>query len=431
VRACTGGIALRTIWVERRIEPGLLHYSRVAECAVLVLCLIGIGLPPTDTASARVDPDTGRVRLLHVGDAFNRPGFASYFFFQDPRIDIWAVPSEVVFVGEIEVYRYYRLYLPRTRERVKGGFDVICLTGCYPNHLTDNFLAWCREAVLEEAVGFLMADDPTSFGGRGGNPNWAETVLVDVIPVKCVKGLDWGERPFKVEVVLPEHPLVRGIPWEEATFAAHNRVYEKQGSTVVVRIAIGELPALAYMDAGRGVSVALVHDWGGRSLWSMSATTTWAWAPHFYCSLVYYSAKAGIPDAALDKSVREKFHTYTMQRLLVLSIIEFAETFGADSIPLLGKIVDLDQEKLVADRLYFEMDLEGSSEKMDALTSQMTGMVSEAMEAKDRALLWVYVVEWLVVAATSLFAGSAVYALMVRRRLYREAARTRHLQGAA
>ncbi len=389
--------------------------------------LVVIAIALTSLVSGRVDPQTGRIRLLHVGDAFNRPGFASYFFFHDPRIDIWPVPSEVVFVGELEVYRYYRLYLPRTEAKVRDGFDVICLTGCYPNHLTDDFLAWTRAAILEDGVGFLMADDPTSFGGRGGNPNWGHTIMVDVMPVRCVKGLDWGERSFKIEIVLPDHPLVEGIPWKEAILAAHNRVHEKQGSTIVARIAMDPLglPALAYMEVGRAISVALVHDWGGRNLWSMSASGIWAWSPHFYCSLVYYSAGAEIPDAALDKGVREKFHAYASQRLLALSVVEFAETFGADAIPLLGRISDLDEGKLDADGLYFQMSLEESSEKMDVLISAMKEVVQEAMVAKNKALLWVYVVEWLVVAATSLLAGSMVYVLMVRRRLYREAASTR------
>ncbi len=394
--------------------------------AVLMVFVLGTLSLPSSTL-ARVDAETSRIRLLHVGDAFSRPGFASYFFFHDPRIDIWPVPSEVVFVGELQVHRYYRLYLPRTEERVRDGFDVICLTGCYPNHLTDDFLAWTRAAVMDEGVGFLMADDPTSFGGRGGNPNWADTVLVDVIPVRCVKGLDWGERPFKVEVVFPDHPLVRGIPWDEAILAAHNRAQERQGSTTVMRTATypAGLPALAYMEAGRGVTVGLVHDWGGRTLWCMSAHGIWAWAPHFYCSLVYYSARVDVPDAALDKTVIEKLHAYASERLLVLSVIEFAETFGADAIPLLEKVRSLDEDKLDADRLYIQMDLEGSSEKMDVLIPAMGDLTYEAMEAKNRALLWVYVVEWLVVVATSLLTGSLVYVLMVRRRLYREVTHTR------
>ena len=127
--------------------------------------------------------------------------------------------------------------------------------------------------------------------------------------------------------------------------------------------------------------------------------------------------------------MREKFHTYTMQRLVALSMIEFAEIFGADSTPLLARIQDLDQAKLLADQRYLEMNLEDSSQKMDALIVEMTEMIKEAIVAKDKALLWVYIVEWLVVAATSLIAGSTVYALMVRRRLYREAALTRFSEG--
>ena len=47
------------------------------------------------------------------------------------------------------------------------------------------------------------------------------------------------------------------------------------------------------------------------------------------------------------------------------------------------------------------------------------------MKAKDKALLWIFIVEWAVVSATSMVAGSILWTLLVRRRLYKEVGQTR------
>jgi hypothetical protein len=44
---------------------------------------------------------------------------------------------------------------------------------------------------------------------------------------------------------------------------------------------------------------------------------------------------------------------------------------------------------------------------------------------KNRALLWVYMIDWLVTSAALFISGYVLWTLMVRRRLYREAKGTR------
>ena len=48
-----------------------------------------------------------------------------------------------------------------------------------------------------------------------------------------------------------------------------------------------------------------------------------------------------------------------------------------------------------------------------------------AIQAKDNALFWIFVIEWFVVTGTSMVAGALLWSLMVRRRLYREVGETR------
>jgi len=62
---------------------------------------------------------------------------------------------------------------------------------------------------------------------------------------------------------------------------------------------------------------------------------------------------------------------------------------------------------------------------MQELLTRADGQREAALRLKDRALFWIYVIEWLSVSATFLVAGFAVWTLMVRRRLHREIAMTR------
>ncbi len=48
-----------------------------------------------------------------------------------------------------------------------------------------------------------------------------------------------------------------------------------------------------------------------------------------------------------------------------------------------------------------------------------------ALKAKDEAMLWVYVIEWLTVSGTAMITGSVLWTLMIRKAAYRPVAVTR------
>jgi len=61
------------------------------------------------------------------------------------------------------------------------------------------------------------------------------------------------------------------------------------------------------------------------------------------------------------------------------------------------------------------------------MDEEFSKLSERLVELKERALLWIYAVEWIAVTATGLFCGSVVWSLMVRRRMYREVQVTRAL----
>ena len=66
-----------------------------------------------------------------------------------------------------------------------------------------------------------------------------------------------------------------------------------------------------------------------------------------------------------------------------------------------------------------------SRDRIDELRDLMTQIEAKSVELKDRALFWIYVIEWLVVSGVSMLCGFLLYTLMVRRRMYREVSVTR------
>jgi hypothetical protein len=75
--------------------------------------------------------------------------------------------------------------------------------------------------------------------------------------------------------------------------------------------------------------------------------------------------------------------------------------------------------------LYLDQEYEGASGLIADIMSLIGDIEVDSIELKDRALLWVYVIEWLAVSGVALLCGSLLYALMVRRRMYREVSTTR------
>jgi hypothetical protein len=60
-------------------------------------------------------------------------------------------------------------------------------------------------------------------------------------------------------------------------------------------------------------------------------------------------------------------------------------------------------------------------EEIHLLWNELNG---KAIEVKEHALLWVYLIEWLSVTSVALIAGSFLWMVMIRRRLYREVGTT-------
>ena len=78
-----------------------------------------------------------------------------------------------------------------------------------------------------------------------------------------------------------------------------------------------------------------------------------------------------------------------------------------------------------AQRLFIQQEYEESLSVLYELEEEFELLSQELVELKSRALLWIYVVEWLTVSGTAIICGVVLWTLMIRRRLYREVKITR------
>jgi hypothetical protein len=364
----------------------------------------------------------GVIRLLHIGKAWFRAGYPAPVLNQDPRIDYYPVPAHAWSMEE-EAFRQLRLFLPRTERILYENFDVILEDGMDASHLPDHFHQWMAAGIEEQGMGFIMADDSSSFATSGRHTSWYLFPIGRILPVSDVAQILREQHGYRI-VPAPEHrdhPLMRNIPWNEVRIWAHNRPDPKDGAITLAwmseEIVYNEdKPVLTYWDIGNGRSVAYVHKWA-----STPDFYRWKWSVDVLSHLIYFPARVEIPqDLELVHQIRTMFNTYHYKKTYLISTMDFADKFGANLGEIEAELALISDGKRLADREYIIQEMEESFNSMSIIMANLDSLTVEVLEAKDRALFWIFMAEWLVISGTSMITGFVLWTLMVRRRLYRE-----------
>jgi hypothetical protein len=187
-------------------------------------------------------------------------------------------------------------------------------------------------------------------------------------------------------------------------------------------------PAIVYLDyPGGGRSVSYILNWHNPLGFPIpGAFYKWAWHYDVLVHMIYWPAKEPVPDdLILVHRVRELISQLRSTRIYVVATVEFADAVGADLQDLYQDLSALDTERIGADGLYIDNQMEECRELLLRLQGEYDEMVDDAVRAKNAALFWVFLTEWLVVLGTSLATGIVLWTLLVKRRLYREVGETR------
>ena len=192
---------------------------------------------------------------------------------------------------------------------------------------------------------------------------------------------------------------------------------------MIARYIPNDEPAVIIWEYGEGRAMTSVpgHD---TIVWHLS--DYWPYTVDYWINQAWYLAGIEIPPVIeILHQIRESSVLYSTQRTMALSVIDFAEKFGASTGDLYRMLEEVDETKSDADRLYLEDDYAGSISGMEEALLGLARVAESAVVAKDAVLNWIYTIEWAIVSATSAIVGTVLWSLMVRRSLYRDVSLTR------
>jgi len=320
-----------------------------------------------------------------------------------------------------------RRRLPRSKEDLVSSYDMVVIDAMFAFDMPTQLAEWIVQAVQEDGLGFMMVDDEVTFAGRGIAPSWYLTPIGEILPVDDQPGYyDWNQR-FQIMPLAEDHPLVKGLDFSNIWVEANNRPSPKPGCTVIAEMSPNSpwntgVPVMAYWDLGKGRSFAYIHRWHSET------GNFYEWKNHadFLCHLVYFTAQIPIPQN-LDQvhTTRSKMAEINTQWLLLLSTMDQADLFGANIEPINHELIPLYTARKEADSLYIYQKFEECLTSLDKLNTELEFLIDKSLDLKNRVMLWIFLIQWLVVSGTSMITGFLLWTIMVRKKLYMEVKTTR------
>ncbi len=374
---------------------------------------------------ARADPATGRVRILFMGEvAWTNDLFLGWLN-AEPRFVFTRVPLDVEWISLDEAKRFARIYLPRTEEDLSQGYDVTVFEDFSPDVLPLTILEWFQESIFE-GMGIALIEY-VNWGGTNDIPKWMDLEFYEVFPANIVlNDLPAAAGRTFYEVLNKDGPLnLPGIEKVPLNRGHHGDMRPRGGATREAIWRGRRTPSMVTSTYGEGHTLQLGHGWDNIP---DPPRVNYGYLMDFIFNQVFYIADLAYPeDLQLVHALRTLFVSYDDRRKATISVLGFVERFGANPIKAVLKLDNMDVRHADASRMYLTQDYEGAREELISLLDEFSDVELNLMRAKDRALFWIYIVEWTAVSGVSMICGVLVWTLMVRRKLYREVATTRAL----
>ncbi len=369
-------------------------------------------------------------KIYYLGDCLPSSSPSDYIG-DDPALDVIAVPA-TVFPGWFtndEVARALRVYMPRTYTQLLEG-RLLLLSDVSADTIPSRYLEWFTRAVQDEGMSLMMIGGVLSFGGAMGFPSWAITTIGPLLPVECIP--DMLSAAWKPIVVSADDPLMTALPWGSCPdFYGYNVVRKKEGAKLLAETNDkARNPFMVVWNVGRGRSFAFCTDW--TPSWGASFME-WDYYPDFTVYSIYYALGRDVPqDLALMHRLRSSLLAYRVQRDILISLLNFVEKVGGKIRGVEEDMREPDLLRLRATESYIVQDYEGCVRMLEEAMGRLKGVESEALKVKAKAMLSIWMVEWVVVTSTFMVAGFVLWTLMLQRRLYRKVVTTRgNLRGDA
>ncbi len=392
--------------------------------ALLILLLADLGW-------ARTGP-TGVIRILCVGESYYPETVLPLVVGSDPKIEYNPLPANMgeatfTFGGPTALKKFVRIYIPRRYEDFLARYDVVILSDFPAIFLEIDHLRWFEQAVREEGAG--LGKYELNYGISGAaypmDP-WRESPVYPVFPADLPDLLLPGQAWLGGVRVQEGNPMV-DLPGVDRYLLFGPGLFglelPRAGSETIGWWRGTDLAAIIIWEYGSGRAASTV---GGLDWMDDVAVREWDFYPDFFLNQFYWLAGQEIfADAFLINAIRKGLRDLQIRTQLVLSMVAFVETFGASGRSLEADLARISELRSEAKELYLGQEYPRCRDTIGSCLALMAATEQSSLRLKDQALLWIYAIEWFVVSGTALVCGLVVYALMVRRRMYREVFVTR------
>ncbi len=383
-----------------------------------------------------------RSRIMHVlaiGEVDTSYCPIKDFCVVEPSLDVTLVVARDMHstnYGAEGLRRMIRLYIPRSMDAMLE-YDLILLNQPVIAYFPLTSLEQMRSAIADHGKGALcyMVSQYADI-----YMPWLETELSKCFPYDHYANLAAGhpgDEDYDLEVVRDDPtlpPLLTAyVPLgieKVRPFGGSRPTYAKEGATVWAYCRThgrhGRYPLFISWPYGPGQGLAwTTADQFESPMWR-SPDGKERFALDIFTGIVWLSSGWNLPDDPIwVRNMRISFTQIRVRAILTQSLIEFVDMYGANTRHVeqeLARMLEINRE---AGELYLDHDFYSCEARLTEALNLASEIERACIRLRERALLWVYVIEWLAVTSTMTLALVAVWSLMIRRRLYREVSHTR------
>jgi hypothetical protein len=390
----------------------------VFTCLTAILLLSSAGM-----AAEKID------LLLLVQDS--RIDNLKKFFGPEPSVRYTVVVTYNGALADSELLKLIRLYFPRRYEDYRE-YEVVLLAKPEYELITTKQDKWIHDAVFDGGGGI---NDGSVFSQISGIPEaWSSGIAWQAFPndapAVTAGYAAWAPIMAYAIEINREHPepiLTAFIPFgvEKAEATGVSRVVIPRDGSSILAWQVGNYqtsrPYLVSWEYGSGRAMTIGNPIpGGWLAYPTGATGQNQYSPEIMMNMIYWLASTElIDDVEVFHSVKMDFAEYNERLKVLISLRDFIDNFGANTERIQKEMIGVQEIYAEASGQYLEHSFVDSQISISSALSALSKAEDVARGEKDKALIWVYLIEWLVSSSALFVSGFVLWSLMVRRRLYR------------
>ena len=355
----------------------------------------------------------------------------------EPTLELALIPSTVPVGGmatpQIDTgRRAMRIYFPRNLDQLVEQ-DYLVFEHMFMEFFTTAQIDDMHRSIEEEGLGGFVSIGGVTHTSVQPNYGWINSKLNDAFPSKASEEIftEWKQygthtARIKINEDLSLPPVLTMLIPMGIDKISQTKIYfmaAKEGSKVWARSLDGKgnPPFLISWTYGKGET------------WSNSLGMGYAWwrlrdrniggnpfSLDVFMNMLLYSNGRELPtNIAKVHAAREGLMNYEESKSWVISLIDFADRFGANTREIWQEVLKVGEMRIKAEEFYIEQEYDETLRLLKDAKGVLNEVSEHAIGLKNRALLWTYIIEWLAVLGTLMISGEILYAVMIRRRLYR------------